>query len=55
MRFAHIETYSRARPVSVARLERCQDEVLLTAMAQNLRRLVNFLSRRPQVADACPA
>ena len=36
-------------------LSGAKDEVLLTATAQNLRRLVKFLCRPPPIAAACPA
>ena len=41
------EAHPWARPASPARPERRRDEVLLTATAQNLRRLVKLLGRGP--------
>jgi hypothetical protein len=44
MRFAHMKRIFRLR---LRGLSGAKDEVLLTATAQNLRRLVKFLSRPP--------
>ena len=55
MRFAHMKRIFRLDRLRLRGLTGARDEVLLTATAQNLRRLVNFLCRAPPpVAVACP-
>src|SRR6266542_2347918 len=55
MRFAHMKRIFRLDRLRLRGLSGARDEVLLTATAQNLRRLVNFLCRAPPpVAVACP-
>src|SRR6266487_2058984 len=54
MRFAHMKRIFRLDRLRLRGLSGARDEVLLTATAQNLRRLVNFLCRAPPpVAVAC--
>jgi hypothetical protein len=56
MRFAHMKRILRLDRLRLRGLSGARDEVLLTATAQNLRRLVKFLCRAPPlVAAACPA
>jgi hypothetical protein len=56
MRFAHMKRILRLDRLRLRGLSGARDEVLLTATAQNLRRLVTFLCRAPPpVAAACPA
>jgi hypothetical protein len=56
MRFAHMKRILRLDRLRLRGLSGARDEVLLTATAQNLRRLVKFLSRPPPMAAAaCPA
>jgi len=56
MRFAHMKRILRLDRLRLRGLSGARDEVLLTATAQNLRRLVRFLCRAPPpVAAACPA
>jgi transposase len=56
MRFAHMKRILRLDRLRLRGLSGVRDEVLLTATAQNLRRLVKLLSRAPPpFAGACPA
>jgi hypothetical protein len=56
MRFAHMKRILRLDRLRLRGLSGVKDEVLLTATAQNLRRLVKFLCRPPPIAAvACPA
>jgi transposase len=56
MRFAHMKRILRLDRLRLRGLSGVKDEVLLTATAQNLRRLVKFLCRPPPLATAaCPA
>ncbi len=56
MRFAHMKRILRLDRFRLRGLSGVRDEVLLTATAQNLRRLVKLLSRAPPpLAAACPA
>jgi transposase len=56
MRFAHMKRILRLDRLRLRGLSGARDEVLLTATAQNLRRLVKFLCRPPPLAAvACPA
>jgi transposase len=56
MRFAHMKRILRLDRLRLRGLSGTRDEVLLTATAQNLRRLVKFLCRAPPpIAAACPA
>ena len=56
MRFAHMKRIFRLDRLRLRGLTGARDEVLLTATAQNLRRLVKFLCRPPPLAvAACPA
>src|ERR1700689_2450982 len=56
MRFAHMKRILRLDRLRLRGLSGVKDEVLLTATAQNLRRLVKFIYRPPPVAAAaCPA
>jgi IS5 family transposase len=56
MRFAHMKRIFRLDRLRLRGLSGARDEVLLTATAQNLRRLVKFLCRPPPLAaSACPA
>ena len=56
MRFAHMKRIFRLDRLRLRGLSGARDEVLLTATAQNLRRLVKFLCRPPPIAAAaCPA
>ena len=58
-----LEALGARRQVGQVRLDRfrlrglsgVRDEVLLTATAQNLMRLVKFLCRAPPAATVCPA
>ncbi len=55
MRFAHMKRILRLDRLRLRGLGGVRDEVLLTATAQNLRRLVKLLSRGPPpFAAACP-
>ena len=47
MCFAHMKRIFRLDRLRLQGLSGAKDEVLLTAIAQNLRRLVKFLSRPP--------
>ena len=56
MRFAHMKQIFRLDRLRLRGLNGVRDEVLLTATAQNLKRLVKLLCRAPPpVAVACPA
>jgi len=56
MRFAHMKRILRLDRLRLRGLSGARDEVLLTATAQNLRRLVKFLCRAPpQVGAVCLA
>jgi transposase len=56
MRFAHMKRILRLDRLRLRGLSGARDEVLLTATAQNLRRLVKLLSSAPRpFAAACPA
>jgi transposase len=56
MRFAHMKRILRLDRLRLRGLSGVRDEVLLTATAQNLRRLVKLLGRAPPpFAAACPA
>jgi transposase len=56
MRFAHMKRILKLDRLRLRGLSGARDEVLLTATAQNLRRLVKLLCRvPPPVPDACPA
>ena len=56
MRFAHMKRILRLDRFRLRGLSGVRDEVLLTATAQNLRRLVKLLGRAPpSFAAACPA
>ena len=56
MRFAHMKRILRLDRFRLRGLSGVKDEVLLTATAQNLRRLVKFLGRLPPpVATGCLA
>jgi len=56
MRFAHMKRIFKLDRLRLRGLSGARDEVLLTATAQNLRRLVKLLGRSsPPFAAACPA
>jgi transposase len=56
MRFAHMKRILRLDRLRLRGLSGARDEVLLTATAQNLRRLVKLVCRAPPpLAFACPA
>jgi len=56
MRFAHMKRILRLDRLRLRGLSGAKDEVLLTATAQNLRRLAKFLGRPPPLAaHACAA
>ena len=56
MRFAHMKRILRLDRLRLRGLSGARDEVLLTATAQNLKRLVKLLGRAPpSSAAACPA
>ena len=56
MRFAHMKRILRLDRLRLRGLSGARDEVLLTATAQNLKRLVKLLGRAPpSFAAACPA
>ena len=56
MRFAHMKRILKLDRLRLRGLSGARDEVLLTATAQNLRRLVKLVCRAPPpVAVACPA
>jgi len=50
MRFAHMKRIFKLDRLRLRGLSGAKDEVLLTATAQNLRRLVKFLCRPPPSA-----
>jgi hypothetical protein len=52
MRFAHMKRILRLDRLRLRGLGGARDEVLLTATAQNLRRLVKLLSRAPPLSTA---
>lgn len=53
MRFAHMKRVLRLDRLRLRGLSGARDEVLLTATAQNLRRLVKLLGHAPPLAAAC--
>jgi hypothetical protein len=54
MRFAHMKRILRLDRLRLRGLNGVRDEVLLTATAQNLRRLVKLVCRpQPPLAVAC--
>ena len=56
MRFAHMKRILKLDRLRLRGLSGARDEVLLTATAQNLRRLVKLVCRSPPpMAVACPA
>jgi transposase len=55
MRFAHMKRILRLDRLRLRGLSGASDEVLLTATAQNLRRLVKFICRPPPSAAICCA
>jgi transposase len=55
MRFAHMKRILKLDRLRLRGLSGAKDEVLLTAMAQNLRRLAKFLCRAPPAPLACRA
>jgi IS5 family transposase len=55
MRFAHMKRILRLDRLRLRGLSGAKDEVLLTATAQNLRRLAKLLCRAPPIPAACPA
>ena len=55
MRFAHMKRILKLDRLRLRGLSGVKDEVLLTATAQNLRRLAKLLCRPPPTAAACPA
>lgn len=55
MRFAHMKRILKLDRLRLRGLSGAKDEVLLTATAQNLRRLAKFLCRAPPEPVACPA
>jgi transposase len=55
MRFAHMKRIFRLDRLRLRGLTGAKDEVLLTATAQNLRRLAKFLGRAPPAPTLCPA
>ena len=56
IRFAHMKRILRLDRLRLGGLNGARDEVLLTATAQNLRRLVKLVCRAPpSLAVACPA
>jgi len=55
MRFAHMKRILKLDRLRLRGLSGARDEVLLTATAQNLRRLAKLLCRAPTVAAACAA
>ena len=52
MRFAHMKRILRLDRLRLRGLSGVRDEVLLTATAQNLRRLIKLLSRAPPLSTA---
>jgi transposase len=55
MRFAHMKRILKLDRLRLRGLTGVKDEVLLTATAQNLRRLAKLLYRPPPTLAACPA
>jgi transposase len=55
MRFAHMKRILKLDRLRLRGLSGVKDEVLLTATAQNLRRLAKLLCRAPPAPAACPA
>jgi transposase len=55
MRFAHMKRILKLDRLRLRGLSGAKDEVLLTATAQNLRRLTKLLYRHPPTPAACPA
>ena len=56
MRFVHMKRILRLDRLRLRGLSGAKDEVLLTATAQNLRRLVKFIRRPPpSAAVTCAA
>jgi hypothetical protein len=55
MRFAHMKRIFKLDRLRLRGLSGAKDEVLLTATAQNLKRLIKFLCRAPPGPTACPA
>jgi transposase len=55
MRFAHMKRILRLDRLRLRGLAGARDEVLLTATAQNLRRIAKLLCHPPPLAAACPA
>lgn len=55
MRFAHMKRIFKLDRLRLRGLSGAKDEVLLTATAQNLRRLAKFLCQAPPEPIACPA
>jgi hypothetical protein len=55
MRFAHMKRIFKLDRLRLRGLSGAKDEVLLTATAQNLRRLAKFLCRAPPAPIVCPA
>ena len=55
MRFAHMKRILKLDRLRLRGLTGVKDEVLLTATAQNLRRLAKLLCRPPPTSAACPA
>jgi transposase len=55
MRFAHMKRILKLDRLRLRGLSGAKDEVLLTAMAQNLRRLAKFLCRAPPTPLPCAA
>src|SRR6185312_15088641 len=54
MRFAHMKRILKLDRLRLRGLSGAKDEVLLTATAQNLRRLVKLLCHPPPTVAACP-
>ena len=55
MRFAHMKRIFKLDRLRLRGLSGAKDEVLLTATAQNLRRLAKFLCRAPPTPVTCAA
>jgi Transposase DDE domain len=55
MRFAHLKRYLNFRRLRLRGLTGAQDEFLLAAAAQNLRKLVRFLGLAPPSGTFCAA
>ena len=55
MRFAHMKRILKLDRLRLRGLSGARDEVLLTATAQNLRRLAKLLCRSPPLAATCAA